>query len=136
MGVTYSATLYDGKTLKQATRVYLAALPAEVTGLLSQGSSGAAIASGMLTLSRRRLTHCAVRKDGENGHQNSCAGIFDRGKTYAIVDDFIDSGRTVRNLVRWSDARNLKVVIILVGHTSGKDFGIPAIALDDKIRSY
>ena len=120
MSVTYSATLYDGKTLKEAAKVYLNALPSEVTGLLSQGTSGAAIASGMLALSRRRLIHCAVRRDGENGHQDSYAGMFDRSATYAIVDDFVDSGKTVRNLVTWADARNFKIAIILVGHTSGK----------------
>lgn len=136
MSVQYSETFYEGITLSKAATVYLRHLPRNVGGLLTQGTSGCAIASAMLAKSKRKLIHVSVRKDEESSHQAGYAGKVENVK-YAIVDDFMDTGRTVRRLELWANSRSLTVVAVLVGHrpqygAKGVD-SCPVIELDSYI---
>lgn len=137
MGIRYCGTFYHGNRLSSAAKVYLEHLPSGVKGLLSQGTSGCAIASAMLTKSRRDLNHVAVRKDGESSHQQGYAGNTEIVK-YAIVDDFIDTGKTVKNVWDWAKARGLDVVVVLVGRITNakikRAIKCPMVVLDNFIK--
>lgn len=113
MRIAYGSTLYGNK-LKKAADIFLSQLPKDVGGLISQGSSGCAIASAMIARSRRNLSHLYVRKDGESEHSNGHAGDKNFKTKYAIVDDFISTGKTVNGLWRWANINGLDVAIIIV----------------------
>ena len=136
MSICYSGTFYDGKTLNRAAKVYLEYLPHDVNGLLSQGTSGCAIASAMLVKSRRKLSHVAIRKDGEMSHQAGYAGTI-RGGKYVIVDDFMETGKTINRIYEWAKARGIEVAAIFVGHRKGSfAFECPVVELDKHIKGY
>jgi len=91
------------------------ALPQEVNGLLSIGSSGCAIGSALMVLNDRLRTHVCIRKSGEKAHSDYPTGTYD-GTVYAIVDDFIDTGNTIFGLLERARTDRLNVKYVLVSH--------------------
>ena len=102
LNLYYNTSLYCGKDLKLAAEAYAAMLPSDVTMLVSGGSSGCAIASAMLVVVDRDLKHLSVYSDSHKSHrgvEKHTAGPYVSPKdVVAIVDDFIDSGKTIRSL--------------------------------------
>lgn len=113
MLVSYNHTFYQGYTLRAAAKLYLKALPKEVTVLVSRGHSGTAIASAMLTLAEDRyLRHVIVRKDYEMQHSEGHIKTLS-GEVAAIVDDFTASGSTVFTILETVEKRiNIKYLIV------------------------
>lgn len=52
--IVYGDTFYRSHTMRECADAYLSLLPTDVTHLISRGSSGCAIASAMLALSKGR----------------------------------------------------------------------------------
>ncbi len=118
--IKYGDGLYTVDIAKHA-KEYLAVLPRDVKVLVSMGSSGCAIASAMLALSRRKLEHFQYRKDGEHSHAQDRIGKIAYGKRkpppktkIAIVDDFITTGKTIATLIDRAikDKQNIRGIII------------------------
>jgi orotate phosphoribosyltransferase-like protein len=125
--VTYQDTFFKAKSIKKVAKLYLKNLPLEVDGLMSTGSSGCAIASAMLVLSKQPLVHTYFRKEKENAHGGSL--IRQYATKWAIVDDFIVTGRTIQNIISRVSQREKITCIIVDTDTSGIDFGIPVITI-------
>lgn len=123
--VHYQQTFFDPKYLREAAKRYLARLPKEVEVLVSTGSSGCAIATAMIALSQRRLRHVFIRKSYEmKSHGNRFVG-YDyehmndlTPANFAVVDDFIHSGRTLKRLLRQCPER-FTFRYVLVGYSRG-----------------
>ena len=127
-GMYYSESLYDSRTLRKYARKFLKVLPENVTMLVSKGSSGCAIASAMLALSRGKLAHTQYRKGSEGAHSTHRIGML---RDYippavmlelpnvkvAIVDDILDSGETVFSLINECESDELSIEAIIVGMT-------------------
>jgi adenine/guanine phosphoribosyltransferase-like PRPP-binding protein len=113
----YGISFFDA-SLPVIARAYLKALPTEVTCLLSRGSSGCAIASAMLALTDNPiLHHVFLKKSGEQSH-STVGGSLDHTDIVAIVDDFIDTGKTIDTLVEYLRDRNMHAECILIHHGS------------------
>ena len=118
MDIGYRDTFFRGESLAKAADAFLRVLPVDVQGLLCTGSSGCAIASAMLTR-RCKLFSLYVYKDecaGERKHTaNEYAGSRSSARKWAIVDDVIDTGGTVRRLLKFAREHGLVVDCIIVG---------------------
>jgi orotate phosphoribosyltransferase len=69
----------------------------------------------MVALSDRDLKHTVVRKPHENAHSGSYAGQWiPKGTKVAIVDDFISSGETIEEIVKYIQSNNLDLQAIIV----------------------
>jgi orotate phosphoribosyltransferase-like protein len=114
----YRQTLFRGRSLKRIAQYYLKFLPKEVDCLVSRGSSGCAIATAILLLSEKPLMHHVVRKENEETH-----GEFytSPDKCMAIVDDFIDSGITIRKILQ----KVPKIKYVLVHHCNLAEHLLP-----------
>lgn len=112
--VQYATTFFQSKSLREVAKGYLEYLPDNIEGLLSTGSSGCAIASAMMACSDRELIHIYIRKDSESAHGSDFAGVLRKEIKYAIVDDFIDTGKTMKTLKKWAKDRKLDVTSIIV----------------------
>ncbi len=149
--IDYGESFYKAYDLKYFAKKYLKKLPKDVDILISRGSSGNSIASAMLTLCEREIYHIHVRKNNrESGHSGSVIGIdsvcVDGEKTYiaAIVDDFIDTGKTIEEIMKkvssqsYGVFRYTKVKYILVHHDSSsryaryRQLGIKLIELKNR----
>jgi orotate phosphoribosyltransferase len=113
--VEYKSPFFT-QDLKSCAHEYLQRLPGEVDGLVSIGSSGCAIASAMMVLSNRIKTNVCIRKSDEKSHNNSPTGLHGKASVYAIVDDFIDTGTTVLDLINRAREWGCQVKYILVDH--------------------
>lgn len=112
MFYVYRKTFFE-HSLKEAAKAYLAALPKDITCLLTMGSSGCSIASAMIALTDKvELHHVYVKKEGEYSHCNT-GGNFEPGDKIAIVDDFIDTGTTVEKLMKFAEARGRIVECVI-----------------------
>lgn len=117
MHYIYNASFFKAD-LKEFAKLYLEALPADVTCLLSRGSSGCSICSAMIALSdNRELHHIYIKKDGENSH-SLFSGSLNDGEVIAIVDDFTDTGGTVNSLRAWLRDRGVEAKYIILHHGS------------------
>lgn len=112
--VQYATTFFHSKSLREVAEGYLKYLPDNIEGLLSTGSSGCAIASAMMACSDRELIHVYIRKHGESAHGSDYAGSLRNDIKYAIVDDFIDSGKTMKSMKKWAKERKLNVTSVIV----------------------
>ncbi len=113
----YGQSFYVKDELKTHASRYLAALPTDVTCLVSTGSSGCSIAAAMLTLSTRRLRHWYIRKEGERGHSGAHTnGAHGHRGELCIVDDFISSGDTIKRVILVLSVHGIKAKYILVDH--------------------
>ena len=104
MEIHYQNTVFNPHTLREAAKRYLDRLPKDINVLVSTGSSGCAIATAMVTLSDRTLRHVFIRKSYEmKAHGNRFVG-YEYGTMqdckFAVVDDFIHTGRTIKRLLR------------------------------------
>lgn len=118
--ICYGQGLYN-HDIKKHAKEFLSVLPRDVNHLATIGSSGCAIASAMLTVSRRNLKHIHYRKDGESAHTSSCIAPYisdhaPKGTKVAIVDDFFETEKTIYNLIRRVKADGLSLQIIIVSH--------------------
>ena len=102
--MNYNKSLYKTNTLKKYSKMYLKEVPKSVNILISTGSSGCAIASGMIMASNRELYHIYVPKKSEKRHASMKIQYeFLNAKKLnkvIIVDDVIDSGKTIKNLIK------------------------------------
>lgn len=120
--VNYQRTFFEQKSLREAAREFLKHLPSDVDVLLSQGSSGCTIATAMMLASRRTLTHVYVRKEYEmKGHGTQFVGwdYILADHKFAIVDDFISNGRTIRRILKLAKATGISVTLGIVGNNPG-----------------
>lgn len=122
MYITYNDSFYNRHSLRYYAKLYLRHLPKRISGLLTQGSSGCAIASAMMVLSKKkRMIHTHIRKSSEKAHtKESC---WEPYAHYAIVDDFIDRGNTVLKLLEAATRKNIKVKCIVVCHLQASKLG-------------
>ena len=118
--VSYSESFYDSKRLKAWAKRYLAELPDDVNTLVSTGSSGAAIASAMMSLSERPLTHWYVRKSGEDGHDSHGGSWVKHKPKFCFVDDFISEGYTLKYVYYEYKEWKKPLSYALVGHKDGR----------------
>jgi len=118
--VKYSESFYDAKRLKQWALRYLTKLPSDVHTLVSTGSSGVAIASAMMALSERPLTHWHVRKGGESAHDSHGGSYVKHRPKYCFVDDFISEGYTLEYVYAECETYEMPLSYVLVGHLEGK----------------
>lgn len=110
VGTSYSNTLFDRAKLREAMgllRPILAKL-IDKHGELHMhiactGKSGIAFCFALHAASDLAFDVLAVRKDGERAHGSSVEGGGNYVYQYIIVDDFVDSGDTVRNLKKRID---------------------------------
>ncbi len=117
--MVYAQTFFDNHDLRKFANAYLKALPRDINTLASCGSSGCAIASAMLARCKgRRLYHVYQRKKGERGHRSFRAGSFPDSPVIAIVDDFADTGASVRRLTSWVEDFGYKISYILLEHAN------------------
>jgi len=137
MPYVYRKSFFN-KHLKDYARAYLNVLPPEVTCLVSMGSSGCAIASAMIALATDRDLHnLYVKKQSEVSH-SGIGGQFNHvGEVTAIVDDFIDTGDTVRALARVARERTQDVRYCLTVRSFMADevcskLNIASIIVEDK----
>ena len=111
-GVVYRYTFYRSGDIRIAAKAYLEALPSDVTKLVSGGSSGCAIASAMLTLTDRKLTHMhiydpqAIRHRDRFGDDSGYRPTSDRRDVLCFVDDFMESGSTARSVSTHGEVKN------------------------------
>lgn len=100
MQLEYNKSFYRADMLQKYAEQYLAALPKETTCLVSTGSSGCAIASAILALSGDgSLRHLYIPKVKEHRHGGPAYFWLQTEKSVVIVDDFVESGSTIRRLV-------------------------------------
>jgi orotate phosphoribosyltransferase-like protein len=118
----YGTVFYDWNLRKYAL-AFLKLLPKDVTGLLSSGSSGCAIASAMIALSKKHLFHVYVRKSKEYAH-SECGGEIHYQAKYAIVDDMIACGVMVdriRQFAKKQGGLNISCIILVQAYGDYKD---------------
>lgn len=123
--VDYNKSFFKTKTLKYWTVKYLKALPQDVTHLICRGASGTSIASAMTVMSDRELKIFVIRKEGENAHSIYIGGY--QADAYeplncvcAIVDDFVSSGNTVKEIVDSISFYSITVKYLLTSGFTGK----------------
>src|SRR3972149_525409 len=122
MEIHYQHTFFNPHTLREAAKRYLARLPKDINVLVSTGSSGCAIATAMVILSDRTLRHVFIRKPYEmKSHGNQFVG-YEYGTMedckFAVVDDFIHTGRTLKRLLKQCPER-FTFHTVLVGYAGG-----------------
>jgi len=116
MQMTYQVTLYFHRQLQRCAKVFLAHLPDDVNALMSTGSSGCALASAMVALSKRPLDHLYVRKECNcDSHNSGSSGHYSHTLLYAIVDDVVDQGDTMERLAEYTHRTGLHVKCAIVG---------------------
>jgi orotate phosphoribosyltransferase len=73
-------------------------LPLIFDSIAFRGMSGALCAPTLAVRMKKNLI--MVRKEGDKNHSGSLVEGFSNSKRYIIVDDFIDSGNTVCEIVK------------------------------------
>jgi adenine/guanine phosphoribosyltransferase-like PRPP-binding protein len=119
----YGSSFYNTEELKYFAEKYIKKLPKDVTCLVSIGSSGCAIASAILTLSEKSLNHISLRKNAtESQHAAYYAGRAKPLGVYCIVDDFIDTGETIKNILNKhiTFEKNIKYILVDYSELSKK----------------
>lgn len=126
-GVSYGTTLYYTEGLKNIIPRYVRQVrkilnkDETVTGLISAGSSGAALATAILLRSKKDLQHVHIQRQGSCSHSGIKSGILYPESNLIFIDDFIDSGTTFNHckdtLVKKLDSRG-KIGYIVITETS------------------
>lgn len=120
--IFYAQTFYSSEGLQKYAIRYLGELPTDVTTLISQGSSGCAIASAMLAHTVFPLNHVQFRKRGEDSHRSDYIGDYNKSRCVcAIVDDLIETGKTVISLLNKCKEYEIPVKYVIVGHIWNDD---------------
>lgn len=130
----YNHSLYIEKHLSFWAREYLKLMPKNVKIILSQGSSGVALASAMIILAEdRNLRNIYVPKsenekrhsDNDGNMVNSPLGVgynlnlLRSEKNYfykncVIVDDFTNTGKTILKMIEFAESLELNIKAILI----------------------
>jgi len=74
------------------------------TGMVFCGQSGAALAYPLSA--RLHIPLICVRKKGENSHGFDIEGPQANVRRYIILDDFIETGKTIKALIKEMDIKN------------------------------
>ena len=106
--ISYHSSLYEATTLKYWAKRYLAKLPPKVDGLLTRGSP------------LHQISFAHSKEKSHSQDWQGWLGSVDPTAIYAIVDDFIDTGQTIKYLLQVANERNLTVVAVIVSHFSLK----------------
>lgn len=114
ISIEYNQHFFRSYTLKECAEIYLNFLPLETDGLLSTGTSGCSIASAMLSLTSRYLTHTYIRKEGEYAHMPFGGILPDKHRKYVIVDDFVSGGTSIKRILEFAQRNDLEIIAILV----------------------
>jgi phosphoribosylpyrophosphate synthetase len=126
----YGSSFYNTKELKYYVEKYIKKLPKDVTCLVSIGSSGCAIASAMLILSKKSLGHISLRKNNmESQHATFYAGKSKPDDVCCIVDDFINTGETIKNIINKLSIFENNIKYILVEHSYFSQKELKAITI-------
>ena len=99
------------------------------------GASGSAMAYPISVLTDIPLIY--VRKDGENCHGDKIEGTPINVKKYAIIDDFISSGATMRRIMGKLPAIECVCIMAYIGRwnaSGGHGIRVPIYKVDGKIR--
>lgn len=116
MNYIYNSSFFNS-SLKHFAEAYLIALPADVTCLVSRGSSGCTICSAMLALSdNEELHHVYIKSKEESYHSLLGGNLDEHTEIIAIVDDFAGTGHTIEVLREWLAARGARAKYILLHH--------------------
>ncbi len=107
LSVCYDSTFYCASKLLTWGKDYLAKVPTEATHLLSASTSGAVVATLILAAAAeagRELLHCHIHPKDRRSHRNGTKALsgkapFMRESLCVFVDDFIDSGATMRESI-------------------------------------
>ena len=98
------------------------------TNVFCRGSSGAILAALFTSHfpdSAMRIVH--IKKDGEYSHSGQVSSGFDSNAINVIIDDFISSGETIRDVYRkalsYSTTTNFKINVLIVGWGYREDLG-------------
>lgn len=106
----YNFTVYT-PPLKLFAKEMLKLLPPplpdrEATHLVTSSSSGCAIASAMIVLSRRPIDVLYIRKPNETSHSSGGTAVpFPENTEFIFVDDAIASGKTLRRCINFISGR-------------------------------
>jgi orotate phosphoribosyltransferase-like protein len=103
----YDSTFFCASKLATWGKDYLAKIPPEATHLLSASTSGAVVATLILAAASeagRELLHCHIHPKDRRSHRNRAKEFsgkipFSRDNLCVFVDDFIDSGTTMRESI-------------------------------------
>lgn len=117
--LTYGKSFFNSEELSYWAKLYLKYIPDDVKIILSRGSSGCSIASAILTISpERKFEHINVPKKGEDRHLGRSPYISNSlYKRCVIVDDFIGTGSTLFNIIKYAKEYKLMIKKIIVNHT-------------------
>ena len=103
--VEYNKDLYNYYDLTKWAKRYVKKLPKDVTGLLSIGASGCAIASAMMVIcgEQRELTHYHIKsKTSHQADYEPMTNIHNiEENVIAFVDDFFQTGETFRKVMEF-----------------------------------
>lgn len=108
------------------------------TNLFCRGSSGAILA-GLFTShfpdSNMRIVH--IKKEGEWSHSGCVSCGFESQAINVIIDDFISSGETIRDIYHkakeYTDrGREFKIDVLIVGWGYREDLGFEPVYLISK----
>lgn len=147
--VEYNETFFCSRSLKEIVPFYIDVFKkidkrTRIDAILSVGSSGASIASAILMGITKRpdLRHISVPKTSESRHSdNGHYQIrFCDIKRVIIVDDFIESGKAMYTIIKWTDKlqRDVKVKIeaIIVHGSKRQSWNKRNIPVKELIRLY
>lgn len=128
--VKYNLSFYRADELLYWAHIYLEQIPKNVKLILSKGSSGCSIASAIMLVGvERDLRNIYIANKKEKSHRDDYSdfnsayyGLLLKGtnplgnnyKNCVIVDDFMDTGDTIINLVEEAEDNNLNVKRIIV----------------------
>jgi adenine/guanine phosphoribosyltransferase-like PRPP-binding protein len=144
----YNHSLYIEKHLSFWAREYLKLMPKNVKIILSQGSSGVALASAMIILAEdQNLRNIYVPKsknekrhsDNDGNMVNSSLGVgynlnllkSEKNRSYkncVIVDDFTNTGKTILKVIKFAESLELNIKAILI-----ESLGVRSI---DRLKNY
>jgi hypothetical protein len=120
--IDYGTSLYCSWELKTIAKYALKFLSPKSNYLISSSSSGCALATAMLTLSRRDLRHLYLRKPTEKSHDTDLhagdSSYLAIPSSFTFVDDFIASGTTLRRVIDYAQNHNLNIIQVIVSHTN------------------
>lgn len=106
--LSYQKTLYRSQSLREVAQRLAAYIHPDVNLFLSGGSSSCVLTAAVMALlpSVRNVEHIHVYPEHHTGHRgshksssgNMDASVHSGVLNIAILDDLVDSGRTVRNI--------------------------------------
>jgi hypothetical protein len=116
----YDQSFYCGQNMRYWAKKYSAAVPKDVTHLISASISGATICAAVLAINKADLFHTHVHPPKRLSHRgkrkeaSGCRNFLPKlGKdmykrpVFAFLDDFSDTGATFMGVYNYLDKNNL-----------------------------